>query len=81
MELEHHLRVDGKTKEKTFKKRDQFAPELVDFSRCIREDREPEPSGEEGIADVRRGCADKSRVGASSSNAEALGVPPTRART
>lgn len=34
-------------------KSDQFAPELVYFSRCIRERRKPEPSGEEGLADVR----------------------------
>lgn len=32
---------------------DQFAAELEYFSRCIIEDREPEPSGEEGAWDVR----------------------------
>jgi predicted dehydrogenase len=52
-ELKEYLTIDGKTKEKTYRKRDQFAPELVYFSRCILEDREPEPSGEEGLADVR----------------------------
>ena len=36
-----------------FKKRDQFAPELVYFSDCILRDKEPEPSGKEGLADVR----------------------------
>jgi predicted dehydrogenase len=50
--LEHHLTIDGKTKTKSFPVRDQFAPELVYFSRCILEDKEPEPSGEEGICDV-----------------------------
>jgi predicted dehydrogenase len=34
-------------------KGDQFAPELIYFSRCIQEGRTPEPSGEEGLADVR----------------------------
>ena len=34
-------------------KRDQFAPELLYFSDCILNDREPEPSGEEGLQDVR----------------------------
>ena len=34
-------------------KRDQFAPELLYFSDCILRDREPEPSGEEGLQDVR----------------------------
>jgi predicted dehydrogenase len=52
-ELKEYLTIEGKTKEKTYSKSDQFAPELVYFSRCILEDREPEPSGEEGLADVR----------------------------
>lgn len=40
-------------REHKFRARDQFAPELLEFSRCVLEDREPEPSGEEGLADVR----------------------------
>jgi glucose-fructose oxidoreductase len=36
-----------------YRKRDQFAPELLYFSDCVVEDREPEPSGEEGLADVK----------------------------
>ena len=36
-----------------FPKRDQFAAELVYFSDCILNDKQPEPSGEEGLADVR----------------------------
>ncbi len=51
--LVQYLTIDGKTTKKTFPKRDQFAPELVYFSNCIRENREPEPSGREGLADVR----------------------------
>jgi glucose-fructose oxidoreductase len=38
---------------KTFAKRDQVAAELVAFAECIRSGREPEPSGEEGLADLR----------------------------
>ena len=49
----HHLTVDGDTKTKKFKKGDQFAPELRYFSDCILNDREPEPSGEEGFCDIR----------------------------
>src|SRR2546430_3735561 len=45
--------IDGKTSEKVFKPGDQFAPELIYFSDCIIHDREPEPSGNEGLADVR----------------------------
>lgn len=51
--LEHHLTIDGKTESKSFSKRDQFAPELDYFSRCVLEDREPEPSVEEAIDDLR----------------------------
>jgi predicted dehydrogenase len=51
--LEYRLTIDGKTRRKTVGKRDQFAPELLYFSDCILKDREPEPSGEEGLQDVR----------------------------
>ncbi|HET7543163.1 MAG TPA: Gfo/Idh/MocA family oxidoreductase [Polyangiaceae bacterium] len=50
---EETLTVDGKTTTTTTPRHDQFAPELVHFSRCILEDLEPEPSGEEGLADVQ----------------------------
>jgi predicted dehydrogenase len=42
-----------KSKTKTFKHRDQIAAEIVYFSDCIRQDKEPEPSGHEGLLDVR----------------------------
>jgi glucose-fructose oxidoreductase len=51
--LEYRLTIDGKTTRKTVGKRDQFAPELLYFSDCILQDRKPEPSGEEGLQDVR----------------------------
>lgn len=38
---------------RVFPEIDQFAPELFYFSRCILEDEEPEPSGIEGLADIR----------------------------
>jgi glucose-fructose oxidoreductase len=52
-DLVHHVTRDGRTRKRVFKARDQFAAELVYFSDCIRHDVEPEPSGEEGLADVR----------------------------
>lgn len=52
-DLIHHLTVGDKTSERVFPQRDQFAPELLYFSRCILEGQEPEPSGAEGLADVR----------------------------
>jgi predicted dehydrogenase len=52
-ELVHHLTVNGQTERIVFPRRDQFAAEIIYFSRCVREDLEPEPSGWEGLADVR----------------------------
>jgi predicted dehydrogenase len=51
--LKAEITIDGRTTKKVFKKRDQFAPELVYFSNCILDNKEPEPSGQEGLADVR----------------------------
>lgn len=51
--LAFELTVNGKTSQKRIGKRDQFGPELVYFSDCILKDREPEPSGVEGLQDVR----------------------------
>jgi glucose-fructose oxidoreductase len=52
-DLVQYVTVDGQTKETTFHRRDQVAPEILYFSDCILRDREPEPSGKEGLADVR----------------------------
>lgn len=52
--LEHRLSFDGEVVgERRFAKRDQFAPELLYFSDCLLQNRDPEPSAEEGLADVR----------------------------
>jgi glucose-fructose oxidoreductase len=51
--LAYELTVGEKTTRKRIGKRDQFAAELLYFSDCILEDRQPEPSGEEGLQDVR----------------------------
>lgn len=51
--LSYELTVNGKTTRKRIGKRDQFAGELLYFSDCILKNREPEPSGEEGMQDVR----------------------------
>ncbi len=48
-----------------FRKRDQFAAELIYFSDCILKGKEPEPSGLEGLADVRivRAAYESARAG------------------
>ncbi len=51
--LKHHLTIGGRGTTRSFPHRDQFAAELLYFSDCIRKDREPEPSGREGLADIR----------------------------
>ena len=54
-EAEMRLEVDGKAgrKSRTFTKRDQIAAEIEYFAKCIREGTDPEPSGWEGLADIR----------------------------
>ncbi len=47
------LKIEGKEKQARFNNVDQFGGEVEYFSRCILEDRDPEPSGYEGMADVR----------------------------
>jgi glucose-fructose oxidoreductase len=46
------ITVDGRTERKSYEVRDQFAPELIYFSDCILNGKEPEPSGIEGLLDV-----------------------------
>jgi glucose-fructose oxidoreductase len=53
MPIEMQLIIKGKEQHREFSRRDQFAPELLYFSDCILKDKEPEPSGVEGLADVR----------------------------
>ena len=52
-ELKCVTTIGSKRTAKTFKPGDQFAPELIYFSDCIIRDLAPEPSGNEGLADVR----------------------------
>ena len=51
--LTHRLTRDGKTQTRQFPAGDQFAAELIYFSDCIRHNKEPEPSGLEGLIDVQ----------------------------
>jgi len=51
-ELEQEVTRGKRTSHKTYPRRDQFAPELEYFSECIQRNREPEPSGREGLNDT-----------------------------
>jgi predicted dehydrogenase len=45
-------RLNGRKKTTHYPAHDQFAPQLQYFSDCIRRNRQPEPSGYEGLVDV-----------------------------
>jgi glucose-fructose oxidoreductase len=51
--IEMQINIDGKEQNREFSRRDQFAPELIYFSDCILKNKEPEPSGVEGMNDIR----------------------------
>jgi predicted dehydrogenase len=51
--IKHILTVDGKPQEHTFESHNQVVAELVYFSNCVMQNKEPEPSGTEGLIDVR----------------------------
>src|SRR5690606_24912568 len=51
--LKHFLTIqDEKPEEKTYGKRDHFAPQLIHFSDCVLNDKPVEPSGVEGLTDL-----------------------------
>jgi predicted dehydrogenase len=50
--IHHEVTVGSRTTEREFKRRDQFAPELIHFSECVQTGKDPEPSGLEGLIDV-----------------------------
>jgi glucose-fructose oxidoreductase len=45
--------VKGRTREKTFRRRDPWAAQLAHFSECVLADREPAASADEGVRDAR----------------------------
>jgi predicted dehydrogenase len=51
--IEQTISQKKKEKTTTFKHRDQIAAEIVYFADCILHEKEPEPSGREGLLDVR----------------------------
>lgn len=51
--VRHVLTVNGRKREREYPRRDQVAAELLRFSEAVIEGKDPEPSGREGLADVR----------------------------
>ncbi|MBE9211528.1 Gfo/Idh/MocA family oxidoreductase [Plectonema cf. radiosum LEGE 06105] len=52
-DLKQQITVEGDTQEKSYSAGDQFGAEIQYFSDCVLNNQEPEPSGTEGLADVR----------------------------
>ena len=52
-ELKQQITVNEETEEQSFPAGDQFAAEILYFSDCVLTSKDPEPSGEEGLADIR----------------------------
>jgi glucose-fructose oxidoreductase len=52
-DLFHYLTVDGQTEKTRFRRRDQVGAEILYFSDCILNNREPEPDGLEGLIDMQ----------------------------
>jgi predicted dehydrogenase len=50
--IDLEVSIKGRTQKRHYAKRDQFGPELLYFSDCILKNKEPEPSGIEGLLDV-----------------------------
>ena len=63
--IEMELTIGGRVQRREYSLRDQFGPELVYFSDCILHNREPEPSGMEGLLDVHivRSLYESARMG------------------
>lgn len=51
--ITRRVMVAGRTEETAFPAQDQFAAELEYFAMCVRDGVDPEPSGLEGLADIR----------------------------
>lgn len=56
-ELKQQITINNETQEQSFPAGSQFAAEITYFSDCVLTGKEPEPSGEEGFADIRIVCA------------------------
>ena len=77
--ITHFLTINGRTRETTYGKRDQFAPELLYFSDCVLNNRAPEPSAEEGLIDVRIIEAIQESAAHGGRAVAINGLPPDRA--
>ncbi len=52
-DLKQEITVDGEKQEQSYPAGDQFGAEIQYFSDCVLNNKEPEPCGREGLADVR----------------------------
>lgn len=52
-DLKQEITIEGEKQEQSFPAGDQFGAEIQYFSDCVLNNKEPEPNGSEGLADVR----------------------------
>lgn len=71
------VKVEDDEKVTSIPLHDQFSPELDYFADCIRNDKEPEPSGWEGLADLR--IVEAARI--SATNGQAVKLAPFEKKT
>lgn len=76
--IAYELNVGGEKRKERYPKRDQFAAQLIYFSNCILENEEPQPSGIEGLVDVK--IIEALYESAASGRPVALGLPHPRSR-
>jgi glucose-fructose oxidoreductase len=77
-DLEMAVTVGEETERTTYRRRDQVGAEIVYFSDCIRLNRTPEPSGLEGLADLR--IIEAIKEAAKTGEVVALDAFPTKPR-
>jgi hypothetical protein len=51
--MKHTLTIDDQSQEHIFKSHDQLAAVFDYFSDCILQSKDPEPSGQEGLIDIK----------------------------
>ncbi|MCA1732793.1 MAG: gfo/Idh/MocA family oxidoreductase, partial [Acidobacteria bacterium] len=76
--IEYELNAGGEKRKQRYPKRDQFAAQLIYFSNCILENEEPQPSGLEGLIDVK--IIEALYESAASGRSVSLGLPHPRSR-
>jgi predicted dehydrogenase len=77
-DIEQTVTIKGKSTRRIFKHRDQIAAEILYFADCVQKGKTPEPSGREGMIDVR--IMDAIRKAAKHGRRVAVSIPKKKPR-